>query len=375
MIKSLRIKFVAVAMLSTFLVLAVIMGSFNILSYYSIVKEADSMTELIAENDGKVPMSMQRNVPKKSGDKTNDSQENSNSEKINNAQNNNPQNKKTPPRRPSSYNEETPYKTRFFTVTTDAYNNIISTDVNNIAALDEEECKEYATQVLSGTSSKGFKEVYRYYVSNADDEKMLVFLDCRQELESFRQNLLISTAVSVGGLVAVFLLVLFFSKIALKPVEESYNRQKRFISDASHEIKTPLTIIEANTEIIEMENGESKWTESIRNKIYRITHLTGQLVTLTRLDEAESTAGKVEFDLSEAVTEVADSFSGLFEKEEKTLSLNVEKGIRFVGDEKQIRQMLGLFLDNAVKYSIDKDTIEVSLRRNNKKMEILFPSN
>ena len=107
-------------------------------------------------------------------------------------------------------------------------------------------------KILGDGSDSGFTDIYRYMVADCEDGTRIIFVDCRQELESFRNTLVYSVGVSLLGFLAVFMLVLFWSKKIFKPVAESYAKQKRFITDASHEIKTPLTIIDANTEVIEL---------------------------------------------------------------------------------------------------------------------------
>lgn len=122
----------------------------------------------------------------------------------------------------------------------------------------------------------------------------------------------------------MFVLVLFFSKIAVKPVAESYAKQKQFITDASHEIKTPLTIIEANTEVLEMEKGESEWIESIRNQIKRLCSLTDKLVLLSRMEEERVVLRMTDFSLSDAVYETAKPFEAVAAAKNRTFTMNVQ---------------------------------------------------
>ena len=137
--------------------------------------------------------------------------------------------------------------------------------------------------------------------------------------------------------------------------------KKRFITDASHEIKTPLTIIEANTEVLEMTGAESEWTQSIRNQIKRLSSLTQKLVFLARMDENQGKLEMTEFSLSDAVLETADSFSAVARNSGKTLDINVQNGILLKGNEMTIRELVSVLVDNAVKYSTDNGNISVSL--------------
>ena len=210
--------------------------------------------------------------------------------------------------------------------------------------------------------------IYRYRVTKTGDGTKYVFLDCRREISNFQTVLITTVSVSGLGLAAVFVLVVIFSRMVFRPVEESIQKQKRFITDASHELKTPLTIIDANTEVMEMESGESQWTKSTRKQIQRLTGLVQQLVTLSRLDEEKGLQDIAEFDLSEAVAESVQPYGALAQTKEKHLTLNIEGGLMYTGDEKSIRQLSGILMDNAVKYSSEKGNIALTLKKKGKKI-------
>ncbi len=253
MIKNLRKKFTVVAMGSMFVVLAVIMMAFNLLNYVHLVDDADHMIQMIVENEGKFPSPLHEKAEPK---------------------------KEPPKGEEERMSPETPYRTRYFSVRMEETGNVLSTDLQYIAAVSEKEAGQYAQEVWDGQKEKGFYHIYRYQCVQEDHGVMIVFLDCREELESFRTSLFMSIAVSAGGLLAVFVLVLFFSGIVFRPVADSYRKQKQFITDASHEIKTPLTIMEANVEVIEMEHGEDEWTKSIHKQIQRLAAFTRQLICI-----------------------------------------------------------------------------------------------
>lgn len=354
MIKSLRKKFVIVAMCSTFAVLAALMGIVNIANYRRVLDRADKMTQLLAENGGEF-----ENPPMDNRDFVNNKEE---LEEGENARH-----------KPDEISPETPFSTRYFTVTLDEEGKVLSSNLGKIAAISREEAEEYAGYVFKNDTIKGFKGIYRYRVDRGnDDNTMIIFLDCRQDIESFKIFALTSLLVSAFGLLAVFILVLIFSKIVFRPVEESYKKQKQFITDASHEIKTPLTIIDANTEVLEMENGENQWTKSTRNQIERLSVLTQQLITLSRLDESENKIEQSEFLLSKVVFDSVQPFVALAQSKEKQLELELEENICFLGNEKSIRQLVGILLDNAVKYSAPCDNIKVSLKQKGKKIKLQF---
>lgn len=237
-------------------------------------------------------------------------------------------------------------------------------------SVDIQHCIKY--NLCNCGSDSGFTDIYRYKVADCEDGTRIIFVDCRQELESFRNTLVYSVGVSLLGFLAVFMLVLFWSKKIFKPVAESYAKQKRFITDASHEIKTPLTIIDANTEVIEMVNGESEWTKNTRDQVKRLTALTNQMVALSRLDENPEPKEKAKFDLSDVAYEVIDHFSSLSEVRGKKISADIEDGIKYVGDENSIRQLISILVDNAMKYAVESADISISLKRDGRKVKFVL---
>ncbi len=348
MIRDLRKKFILVAMLSTMLVLTAIMGVVNFSNYREMLDRADEMTALLEQNDGKFP-------EEPSWHEQDDTE--------------------TPPAKPendekdkSRFSVETPFETRYFTVTVDENGEVTDCDLDRIAAVDEETAEEYTQTAQQKNKTTGFQGIYRYRVTETEDGAKYVFLDCRREISNFRTVLVTTISVSLLGLAAVFVLVVIFSRMVFRPVEESIQKQKRFITDASHELKTPLTIIDANTEVMEMESGESQWTKSTRKQIQRLSGLVQQLVTLSRLDEEKGLEEKCEFNLSEAVSECVQPYESLAQTCEKNLTLNIEENITYTGDERSIRQLAGILMDNAVKYSSENGNITLTLKKKGKKI-------
>lgn len=348
MIRDLRKKFILVAMLSTMLVLTAIMGVVNFSNYREMLDRADEMTALLEQNDGKFP-------EEPSWHEQDDTE--------------------TPPAKPendekdkSRFSVETPFETRYFTVTVDENGEVTDCDLDRIAAVDEETAEEYTQTAQQKNKTTGFQGIYRYRVTETEDGAKYVFLDCRREISNFRTVLVTTISVSLLGLAAVFVLVVIFSRMVFRPVEESIQKQKRFITDASHELKTPLTIIDANTEVMEMESGESQWIKSTRKQIQRLSGLVQQLVTLSRLDEEKGLEEKCEFNLSEAVSECVQPYESLAQTREKNLTLNIEEDITYTGDERSIRQLAGILMDNAVKYSSENGNITLTLKKKGKKI-------
>ena len=160
-----------------------------------------------------------------------------------------------------------------------------SVDTGKIASISAGTAEEYAAELWKKGKKKGFFADYKYLATDSDGSTMYVFLNCQREISTIRTYVLASVGTGALGLVIVFVMIYFFSGKVLKPVSESYEKQKRYITDASHEIKTQLTIIDANTEVIEMMEGENEWTQSTRKQVARLTSLTEKLVFLSRMDE------------------------------------------------------------------------------------------
>jgi len=201
---------------------------------------------------------------------------------------------------------------------------------------------------------------------NGQGNYTVVFLYCSDELQSVR--LLFWTTMIVGllSILTVFLLVVFFSKKAVRPVAESIERQRQFITDASHEIKTPLGILSANNDVLALEYGENEWIVSSRRQAERLAGLVNSMVTLSRLDEEKPRLEQIEFSLSDAVLDTVADFEGPAETQRKKLTSEVQPDIKVWADEGAIRQLLAILLDNALKYSNNDGEIRVTLLKRKK---------
>ncbi len=336
MLKKLRIKFIGVAVSSVFLVLVLLLGCINIVNYMNVIDAADQRLDVLETYGGTFPYdgtllgSLFR----------------------------------------YKFSAEAPFDSRYFTVTINEKAKVASVDVGHIASVDTRSAAQLAYSLYQKQKTEGFSSDFRYRAVDTDGGVLYIFLDCGRELNTFRNFFRATLTASAVGLTLVFVFVCIFSKAAIKPTAQAYEKQKRFITDAGHEIKTPLAIIGAANEVIELDNGESEWTDSIRNQIKRLTSLTEKLVMLAKMDEAGDATVKTQFSLSDAVNETAESFSAVAAAKGKTLNISVEPGINFTGDENAIRQLVSLLTDNAMKYSNEHGTVNVGLRKNGKKAEI-----
>ena len=188
-------------------------------------------------------------------------------------------------------------------------------------------------------------------------------------MESFEQFLFTSIFVSAFGVAAVFALIVGLSKKAIEPVSASYEKQKQFITDAGHEMKTPLTIIDADTSILEMEYGDNEWLQDIQMQTKKMARLTNDLIYLSRMEESQKLQ-MIDFPFSDVVLEVAQSFQNLAVVQNKKFTMDVEPMLNFYGDENAIRQLISILLDNAVKYSGENGEIRLSAEKKGRNINI-----
>ena len=395
MIKTLRKKFIAIAMLSTALVLFIIIGTINIANYINTNANLDARLELIAYNGGTFPDMNDDGSAPAVPDISSEAPDSSTTDMApapdgSTVPNDStvsdgstaPDDSMVPPVPDSgSYfddqygrhgiDKETPFETRYFSVLLYKNGNVSTIDTGKIASVSTSEAGDYATSLYDKGKTKGFIDQYKYLSvsttnTNGGNMVLYVFINCSKELMTIRTYALASIGISIIGLLVVFVLVCFFSKTVTKPMAESYEKQKRFITDASHEIKTPLTIIDANTEVLEMMEGENEWTVSIRKQIARLTALTEKLVFLSRMDEDSTRLEMQEFNISDAILDTAMPFETVAESKGKTLDISVAPDINYTGSETNIRQMVSLLLDNAIKYSSENGSIRLNFSTNGK---------
>ncbi len=371
----LRRKFVLVAMCAVTVVLALIMCTVNVLNYINVVRAADSRLELIAQNGGSFPEDNQAadTEDPKAQDGT-DVPEKPNGEVSSDVQAVKPQTAEgrtgenalhmaatEPPTKTAD--QEAPFETRYFAVELASDGSVLDVDVSHIAAASSSDAQSYAQTLAAGGKTKGFYGAYRYLAvaGEQDGSTLYVFVDCSRDLSSFESFLAVSAAISVAGLLLVFLLVTLFSRIAVRPIVEAYEKQKRFITDASHEIKTPLAVIGAANDVQEIESGESEWTQSIATQVARLSALTERLVFLARMDEGATSFARSEVDFSELVELSSEPFVSVAESRGRRLSRTIATGVRVRGDAAALSQVVELLLDNATRYASDASVIELAL--------------
>ena len=326
MIRSLKRKFVILAMVSISLLLAVIVSGMNIINFRATVAEADEMLRLLSDNRDSFPNFPRRAIP-------------------------------------PGMSLEAPYEARFFSVLLDESGNAAEVHTTRIAAVDRETAVEYARQAVQDGGIRGFVEEFRYMIAQEGEHSRVTFLDCGRKLHAVRIFLQGSVVMSLAGLTVLFAVMMFSAERIIRPVAESYEKQKRFITDAGHEIKTPLTIINANAELLEMDIGENECLSDIRQQAKRLGALTNDLVYLARMEEAENKPELLDLPISDIVQETAADFKAIAQAQNKELTADIEPMLSMRGSQKELRQLVSILMDNAMKYSPEQSPVHIGLKK------------
>ena len=357
--RRLRRKFILVAMGAVTAVLALIIAGINIVNYSHVCKTADARLDyILAGKDGidwtdepKTDPGDGKDVAGSGGAAAGENGDDGAGINL----------EHVPIRHFEGMTAESPFDTRYFTVTISG-GQVADVNIARIAAVGTKRASRIASELYSKGWTSGFSGNYRYTATVQGDETTYVFVDCSRELASFHSFLGASVAISCIGWLAVLAIVAVASGVVIRPMVESYSKQKRFITDASHEIKTPLAVIDAANEVQEIESGESEWTQSIHEQVARLTALTERLVFLARMDEGSAGFTMAAIDLSEAVDKAAAPFESVAVSRGKRLSMSIASGVRVHADAAAVAQVVELLLDNATRYASEGSVIELSLR-------------
>ncbi len=262
------------------------------------------------------------------------------------------------------------FTSRFFVVRCDPDRTIKSFGHEFINSVDEETAGVYASQALDSGRNSGRIGNFRYRIAEREDELILVFLNIQEETRQQSKLLRDSTLIGLCSLACVTLLVLLLSEPAMRPYMKNIERQKQFITDAGHELKTPITSITTSADIAAMEYGDDEWIANIQTQAARLTKLVNDLVTLSRLDEETPFPEPTRFSLSEAAWETGESFQARAKAEDKIFQTEIEENIELLGDRASVQKLISILLDNAFKYSEPGGQVRFCVRHKNAKAVI-----
>ena len=343
MISKLRRKFIIISMLSVTAVLVVLISLINFFNFKDVIKDADNVLNIITANEGEFPSDTD---PKPMDDGHGGGG-----------------------RGKDRMSPEMRFEARYFTIEFDKSGNAVVIDTGKIAAIDSSEAKALAEKIYKSGSTTGFVGDYRYRRTDKNDTTMIVFYDCGRSLDNARSFLGISTAISLIGLLIVFALIAISSKAVVKPVAEAYEKQKRFITDAGHELKTPLAVINADCDVVEMDIENNEWIDDIRKQTEKLTELTNRLIYLAKTEEgSKSKMVKIDFPISDVVSEEVESFRALAKSNGRSIETDITPDLAYNGDQKALRELVSILMDNAIKYSPEGSTVRAGLQKSGSKI-------
>ena len=227
-----------------------------------------------------------------------------------------------------------------------------------------------AESILAEGKESGRIGTQFYRKTEQNGQALLVVLDARLDYLSASNVLRSTILIAAAACVLLSALAWLLIRRMVQPVEEAFTRQKQFVSDASHELKTPLAVISANAEVLEQEIGENEYLGYIRSEVRRTDALVNNLLTLARMDRKEGSVETKPFDLSRAVLDVVLPFESTVYEAGKTMETDIPEGISCTGNEEMIQQLVVILLSNALKYSNEGGQIQVSLKARGKQREL-----
>ena len=339
MLKKMRWRFIGAAMAAFTAVVLTLVCVVNVWNYCSVTRQQDETLERLLEVDGKKPaMPDDRDAP--------------------------------PFATMERFSPEVPYMIRFFSVRLTKDGTVLHVNQDYIASVSGTAAEQFARAVLAGGKTGGYENGYRYLVDTSGQETVVLFLNSERELQTIQSLLWSTLAIAGGSLLVVFGLVVLFSRRAIMPYLKNMEAQKQFITNAGHELKTPLTAIATSADVLAMEHGDDEWVKNIQSQAGRLSKLIGNLVTLSRLDEENPFPVRAEFSLSDVLWEISEPFAPLARAKGKSYTQKIADGLSVTGDRAAIQQTVSILLDNALKYSPAGGSIRLAARRSGKRTEI-----
>lgn len=247
----------------------------------------------------------------------------------------------------------------------DGVGKIVKAYRDDILLPNQEALQSKVVEALKEGKTSGFIGSYRFLKAETNVGNLILFLNCQREIDSYESFVRNSILISIIVIISVFILIVLVSKKVIAPIQQSYLKQKQFITGASHELKTPLAIISSNADVLEMMNGDSKWTQNIHNQVDRLTSLVNSLVVFSRMEEKD-TVERTRFDLTNALESRIEDFNELANFQKKNIVTDIDSDLYYFGEEASIVQLMDILLENAIKYAPEDSDIWVSLKKNRK---------
>lgn len=331
--KMLRKKFVIFAMSAVTILLVVIIGAISGLSWFILNSQSSSILHTLADGEGRSPQ-MEPFQPKRFG---------------------------------PSIDRDTIMSARFFMVYTDQNGTVLEVNTDNISSVSIEEAKQYIGKI---TGDSGKIDGYKYEVKQLGPNRFIVFLDTSSQWSMFVMVLSISSIIALVCWLFILLFVILLSGRVIGPILAGIEKQKQFITNAGHELKTPLAIIQSNNDASALIHGETKYSKNIRQQIQRLNVLMTNLLTLAKLDE-EAKLPTERVDISELIGGMLPAYKDAAEVKQISLTADIQPYVFMQVHRDTFSQMLTMLLDNAVKYTPEAGIIRFSLMTDGRHMEIV----
>lgn len=391
MVKQLQKKFIISAMTAVTILLVVLIGGINVFNYLTTSGDNDRLMEMLCYNfETSTIWNGDSNADNTQPPQdANDTRQNTATDTDKSSSQDNPDNQNNPDFQPPQDNGTKPpddkkngdfgkhdkdaiKSARYAAVALDDKGNIIRTDVTHISSLTEDEVTAITQALKSTASGTGNYNGYLYRISDAKrvSGRVIILLDNSMQISSFFTVLFISVGAGIFGWLLMLLLVILLSKKTIAPVARSIEKQKQFVTNAGHEIKTPLAIILANTDAMELHNGENKWSRNIRAQTLRLSGLMQNLLMLAKMDENSAKLPMCGFDISTAAEDTVNAFIEPAALKGVMIEQNIQKGLQLNGNRDSIIQLMTVLLDNAVKYTESGGTIRAKLSGNEKNITL-----
>ena len=331
MIRNLQIKFIIITMLAVMIISGSIFGIIIAQNYRTTNQQTDAILRLIAENEGQMPEYKERNDEY------------------------------------SKYiTKETKFSTRFFTVEIDENGNIVDTNTKNIATVTSNDIE---TMVQNIDNKTGYYDNFKYHVIYKNSGKLIIFLDCTMQIRNLKYTTTRSINIIIVGWAVVLIVVSLLSKKILKPITQNIEKQKQFITNASHELKTPLAVITADIDVLEMSVGEeNEWLQSIKGQTNRLNTLIKSLLNLAKVEEGNNNLEITKFSITDVINEQINDFKPLLQN--KKIELDSTNNVEVSADINMIKQVIVILIDNAIKYTQDDGTIKIATEKQGNKTKI-----
>ena len=249
----------------------------------------------------------------------------------------------------------------YYTVTLDAEGNVMQWDSDRTDIFTEKDVTALAAEVIARGDTEGRVDTQFYRLTKTDDRQLLIVVDERLEMQNARDVLRLTLLVALAEDALLSLGAIWLIRRMVKPVDEAMEKQKQFVWDASHELKTPLAVISANAEVLAADLSDQKPLEYIQSEVRRTDQLIQNLLTLARMEKDSDKVPIQPFDLSRALMEVSLPFESAIFEAGKTLALDIPDGVQYTGCEEMIKQLAVILLSNAQKYSDAHGMIHLTL--------------